>query len=71
MYLKENNVAIYFFPPKVGRDPECIESALSSGAIRGEANLVRFFCRHFDLIGYEKSDDAFEAAKVTFSELQF
>ena len=39
----------------VGRDAECIESALASGIIRGEANLLRFFCRHFNLIGYETS----------------
>lgn len=48
----------------VGRDPECIESALSSGAIRGEANLLRFFFRTFNLAGYESNSDAVQSAKV-------
>jgi hypothetical protein len=48
----------------VGRDPECIESALASGVIRGEANLLRFFCRNFNLIGYDENVSNVEAAKV-------
>jgi hypothetical protein len=48
----------------VGRDPECIESVLSSGAIRGEANLIRFFSRNFNLVGYENNSDAAVTTKV-------
>lgn len=50
------------FEYEVGRDPECIESALSSGVIRGEANMLRFFCRSFNLLGYEKTSN--ETIKV-------
>ena len=48
----------------VGRDPECIGSTLASGVIRGEANLLRFFCRNFSLIGYDENASNVEAAKI-------
>lgn len=51
----EADVVVTLIWKEVGRDPECIESALASGVIRGEANVLRFFCRTFKLIGYEKS----------------
>lgn len=61
----EAQICVTLIWKPVGRDPECIESALAHGVIRGEANLLRFFCRQFNLIGYvENSTNITESTKI-------